>query len=43
MNISKVLVLVAVICFVLAFLGAGFGVKDLTTLGLAFFAASFLV
>lgn len=42
MSVSKVLLLVAVICFVLATLSVGIGFP-LVPCGLAFFAGSFLV
>jgi hypothetical protein len=41
-NLSRGLALIAVIVFVLAFFGLG-GTFDLLALGLAFFAASFVV
>lgn len=42
LTLSKVLVLIAVLCFVLATFGVSFGVS-LLPLGLAFFAAASLV
>ena len=42
MDIGGILLLVAVVLFVLAAVGIALGNIDLVTLGLAFFAASFL-
>lgn len=41
--VSKLLVLVAVLCFVLAVFGVSVHGAPMTAAGLAFFAASFLV
>lgn len=45
MKLSRrsILLLVAVICFVLAAIGVGFGGVSLTAVGLAAFAGAFLV
>jgi hypothetical protein len=43
LSLRSILLLVAVICFVLAAFGVGFGEVNLTPLGLAFFAAAFLL
>ena len=43
MNPSRILLLVAVICFVLAFFGVAIDGHSLVTLGLALFAAAGLV
>jgi len=43
MSASRILVLVAVVIFVLEITGVSLGGLDLLPLGLAFFAASFLV
>jgi len=42
MSVNKLLLLVAVICFVLAALGIGIDRVSLAWLGMAFFAGSFL-
>ena len=42
LNANKILLLVAVICFVLAALGVGIDRVSLAWLGMAFFAGSFL-
>ncbi len=43
LNASKLLLLIACICFVLAAVGVGFGTISVGWLGLAFFAAAGLV
>lgn len=43
MNATRLLLLVAIICFVLAAFGVSLGTVNLTDAGLAFFAGSFLV
>jgi len=43
LNANKLLLLVAVVCFVLAAVGVGFGTISVGWLGLAFFAAAGLV
>ena len=43
MSIRSILLLVAVVLFVLAALGIGFGTVSLLPLGLAFVAAAFLL
>jgi hypothetical protein len=43
LNANKLLLLVAVICFVLAAVGVGFGTISVGWLGLAFFAAAGLL
>jgi hypothetical protein len=45
MKLSRrsILLLIAVICFVLAAIGLGFGGVSLTSIGLAAFAGAFLV
>lgn len=40
---SRILLVIAIVCFVLAALGVDLGDFGLTATGLAFFAASFLV
>jgi len=42
-TVSRLLVLIAVVIFILASFGVNFAVVGLIPLGLAFFAASFLV
>jgi hypothetical protein len=43
MSVRSILLLVAVVLFVLAAVGVGFGDISLVPLGLAFFAAAFLL
>ena len=43
LGLRSILLLVAVVCFVLAAIGIGFGEISLVPLGLAFFAAAFLL
>ena len=43
LGVRSILLIVAIICFVLAAIGVGLGDVSLVPLGLAFFAASFLV
>lgn len=43
LGINSILLIVAIICFVLAAVGIALGDFGLVPLGLAFFAASFLV
>jgi hypothetical protein len=43
LSLPSILLLIAVICFVLAAVGIGFGGISLTAIGLAAFAGSFLV
>ena len=43
LGVRSILLIVAIICFVLAAVGVGLGEIGLTPLGLAFFAAAFLV
>lgn len=43
LTIGSILLIVAIICFVLAAIGIALGDFGLVPLGLAFFAASFLV
>ena len=43
MSVRSILLLVAVVLFVLAAVGVGFGEIGLVPLGLAFFAAAFLL
>ncbi|MDQ3691549.1 MAG: hypothetical protein M3406_16260 [Chloroflexota bacterium] len=43
LGVRSILLIVAVICFVLAAVGVGLGEISLVPLGLAFFAAAFLV
>jgi hypothetical protein len=43
LGIRSLLLIVAIVCFVLATVGVGLGDLSLIPLGLAFFAAAFLV
>jgi hypothetical protein len=43
LGLRSILLIVAIICFVLAAIGVGLGDVSLVPLGLAFFAAAFLV
>ena len=43
MSLRPILLIIAVICFVLAAIGFGIGGVNLTAVGLAVFAAAFLV
>ena len=43
LGVRSILLIVAIVCFVLAALGVGLGNFGLVPLGLAFFAAAFLV
>jgi len=43
LGLRSILLIVAIVCFVLAAIGVGIGAVDLVPLGLAFFAAAFLV
>lgn len=43
LGLRSILLIVAVICFVLATIGTDIGTVSLVPLGLAFFAAAFLV
>ena len=43
LGIRSLLLIVAIVCFVLTAVGVGVGALSLTPLGLAFFAAAFLV
>jgi fatty acid desaturase len=42
-GLRSILLIVAIVCFVLAAIGVGFGAIGLVPLGLAFFAGAFLV
>jgi hypothetical protein len=42
-GVRSILLIVAIVCFVLAAVGVGIGEISLVPLGLAFFAAAFLV
>lgn len=43
LGLRSILLIVAIICFVLAIVGGALGDVELVPLGLAFFAAAFLV
>lgn len=43
LGLRSILLIVAIICFVLAIVGVALGDVELVPLGLAFFAAAFLV
>ena len=43
LGLRSIFLIVAIICFVLAVVGVALGAIDLVPLGLAFFAAAFLV